>query len=159
MMRKRDRDVVLLLFALALMPASAPATGAAIYKCFDNRLGLVYTDLPCKDGEKLEIRAGEADPDAVARLDRIRDQLDQSAAQRISDERRAAAQRAYADQLRQEAEERTPPAYAGAYEPYFDYGYVAYPPFAERHPPREKPRKADRARGSAPSPPYIVPRP
>src|SRR5437016_7592482 len=74
----------------SIVVAVAPATAAdtAIYKCFDNHLGLVYTDLPCKDGEKLDIRAGDADPAAVARLERMRDQLDQSAARRIVDDRR-----------------------------------------------------------------------
>jgi hypothetical protein len=158
MLRTRDRFGTALLFTLLLVPATASAA-STIYKCLDSHLGVVYTDLPCKDGEKLDIRAGDADPDAVARLDRIRDQLDQSAAQRIADERRAAAQRAYADELRREAEDRSPPLYASAYEPYLDYGYVAYPPFAERRLPREKPRKVERARGFAPSPPYIVPRP
>lgn len=159
MIRRKIRPATVFAFALLLTSAAGPAMGTAIYKCLDSRLGVMYTDLPCKDGERLDIRAGEADPNAVARLDRIRDQLDQSAAQRIADERRAAAQRAYADQLRQEAEDRSPPLYADAYAPYLDYGYIAYPPFAPRHPPRERPRKPERARGFAPSPPYIVPRP
>src|SRR5882762_4356791 len=106
---------------LAVAPASASDT--AIYKCLDNHLGLVYTDLPCKDGEKLDIRAGDSDPAAVARLERVRDQLDQSAAQRIVDERRAAERSALANRLRREAEEeRSPAETIAAYAP-FDYGY------------------------------------
>src|SRR6266542_2898596 len=77
--------------SLVVAVASATAADTAIYKCFDNHLGLVYTDLPCKDGEKLDIRAGDADPAAVARLERVRDQFDQSAARRIVDDRRAAS--------------------------------------------------------------------
>jgi hypothetical protein len=49
----------------------------------------VYTDVPCKDGERLDVRAGDADPAAIARLDREREALDRSVAQRIADERRA----------------------------------------------------------------------
>jgi hypothetical protein len=67
-----------------------------IYKCFDRKFDVVYTDVPCKDGAVMDIRAGDADPAAVARLDRARDALDQSAAQRISDMRWAPSQPAYA---------------------------------------------------------------
>jgi hypothetical protein len=150
------RTAAALVFALA---AAAHATGSAIYKCLDNHLGLVYTDIPCKDGEKLDIRAGDADPAAVVRLERIRDQLDQSAAQRISDERRAAAQFAYAQQLRRETEERSAAQqYVSAYDGYFGYGYGAYSPFDGRRLPRERVNKHEHARGFAPNPPYLVPR-
>jgi len=142
---------------LAVAPASAANT--AIYKCLDNRLGLVYTDLPCKDGEKLDIRAGDADPAAVARLDRARDQLDQSAAQRIVDERRAAERTALADRLRRDAaEERSTPE-SMAYLP-FDYGY-GYAPFlavTRTHPPRARAHKFREPLSFAPQPPYFIPR-
>ena len=144
---------------MALAAASAHAANAPIYKCLDNHLGLVYTDLPCKDGEKLDIRAGDADPAAVARLERLRDQLDQSAAQRISDERRAADQRALAVRLHRDAEEdRNPQQVEAAYAPY-DYGYAAYPPFVRPHAQRLRPHKLSKKIRGAPSPPYVVPRP
>jgi hypothetical protein len=143
-----------------VVPGAASATNAAIYKCLDNHLGLVYTDVPCKDGEKLDIRLGDVDVAAVAKLERLRDQLDQSAALRISDERRAAAQFAYAQQLRREAEDRNaPPEYVSAYDGYFGYGYAGYSPFDGRRLPRERLHKHERARGFAPNPPYIVPKP
>src|SRR6266704_1899911 len=110
---------------LAVAPASA--ADMAIYKCLDNHLGLVYTDLPCKDGEKLDIRAGDADPAAVARLERLRDQLDQSTAQRIVDERRVAERNALASRMRREAEEERSVAEAVAVYPPFDYGYTYLP--------------------------------
>ena len=117
--------------ALALAVVPAWAANAPIYKCLDSHLGLVYTDLPCKDGEQLDIRAGDADPAAVARLDRSLDQLDQSAAQRMQDDRRAAA----ATWLpRGPEDDASPPA-----EPYsygngygYGYGFMPYPPFV-RH--------------------------
>ena len=144
---------------LAVAPASAADT--AIYRCLDNHLGLVYTDLPCKDGEKLDIRAGDADPAAVARLERLRDQLDQSTAQRIVDDRQAAERSALANRLRREAEEeRSVAEPAAAYAP-FDYGY-AYVPFlpdARTHPPRARAHKSFEPRRFAPRPPYFVPRP
>jgi len=78
-----------LLVAFALAAGNAGATALPIYKCTDRTLGIVYTDVPCKDGEKLDVRAGNADPAAIARLDREREAWDRSAAQRIADDRRA----------------------------------------------------------------------
>jgi hypothetical protein len=150
---------------MAVAPASAANT--AIYKCLDNHLGLVYTDLPCKDGEKLDIRAGDADPAAVARLERVRDQLDQSAAQRIVDERRAAERTALANRLRREAEEEHNTAETMAtYAPFdygygygYGYGYVPFLPVTRAHPLRARSHKLPEPRRFAPNPPYFVPRP
>jgi hypothetical protein len=144
---------------LAVAPASASNT--AIYKCLDNHLGLVYTDLPCKDGEKLDIRAGDADPVAVARLERVRDRLDQSAAQRIVDERRAAERSALANRLRREADEESSAAETmAAYAPFdYGYGYVPFLPVTRMHPPRARAHKLLEPRRFAPQPPYFVPRP
>ena len=89
--RGASQAIVALCVAL-LVPAGASAA-TPIYKCLDRNLGLVYTDEPCKDGERMNIRAGDADPAAVARLERARDAIDQSVAQRITDQRRAADQR------------------------------------------------------------------
>jgi hypothetical protein len=116
---------------IGLACGSAAAATSTIYKCFDRHLALVYTDIPCKDGEQLDVRPGDADPAAVARLERERDALAQSSARRISDMQRAEGQRSYAataDYL---------PAYgAGSYAeapdyydyaPYgYGYGYGAY---------------------------------
>ena len=76
-----------------LAPNNGSAATTPIYKCFDKNLGLLYTDEPCRDGELMNIRAGDADPAAVARLERARDALDLAASQRIADERRAAMER------------------------------------------------------------------
>jgi hypothetical protein len=108
-----------LLIGLACGSASA---ATAVYKCLDRNLGLVYTDISCKGGELMDIRAGDADPAAVARLERERDALDRSSAQRISDMRHAELQR---QQL------ATAPGYAPDYDTagyddatgYFPYGY------------------------------------
>jgi len=157
------RAAVCVLTAAGSLVAVAPANAAdtAIYKCFDNHLGLVYTDLPCKDGEKLDIRAGDADPAAVARLERVRDQLDMSAAQRIVDDRRAAERSALANRLRREAEEeRSVAEPVAAYAPFdYGYGYVPFLPVARTHPLRAKAHKSFEPRRFAPRPPYFVPRP
>jgi hypothetical protein len=76
---------------------SAWAGTTKVFKCFDRNLAIIYTDEPCK-GEEMTIRAGEADPAAVAELQRERDALARSAAQRIADNRRAALVRDYSPQ-------------------------------------------------------------
>jgi len=78
--------------ALALSGLAGPVGAAAlpIYKCMDKSAGIVYTDIPCKDGERMnDLRAGNADPAAIARLDREREAWDRSTAQRLAEERRA----------------------------------------------------------------------
>jgi hypothetical protein len=142
----------LVVAALAIAPAWG--ANAPIYKCFDSHLSLVYTDIPCKDGEQLDIRAGDADPAAVARLERTRDQLDQSAAQRMLDERRAAERHAALPV----ASQQYPSEAQNEYEP-LDYGYWTYPA-AVRPPHRHlRPRPLHQGQGVAPRPPYVVPRP
>ena len=115
---------------MALAVAPAWAANAPIYKCFDNHLGLVYTDVPCKDGEQLDIRAGDADPKAVARLDRALDQLDQSAAQRMLDDRHAADTRTAAAWLPPEGDMAPEgPSAPFAYGYGYGNGYFPYPLF------------------------------
>jgi hypothetical protein len=143
---------------IAMTAGMAWAGTTVVYRCLDSHLGVVYTDLPCKDGEAVDIRAGEADAAAVAGLERLRDMLDQSAAQRISDERRLAGQKELAaqsaraiDQARNEDENML------AYAP---YGFVSagYLP-ARPHSPRHRPMRPAPSLGAAPNPPYVVPRP
>lgn len=76
---------------IVVLTVFTAASGAAtpIYKCLDRNLGVLYTDLPCKDGERLDLRPGEADPAAVAVLERERDALGQEGLQRAADQRRA----------------------------------------------------------------------
>jgi hypothetical protein len=116
---------------IALACGSAAAATAPIYKCLDRNLGLVYTDVPCKDGERMDLRAGDADPVAVARLERERDALDRSAAQRIADERHAALQRIYSPPDYAPYYDAAPYAEAAEYFPYW-YGVLAYAPVARQ---------------------------
>ena len=133
-----------------LLLASTP-----IYKCLDANLGFLYTDEPCKDGEELNIRAGNADPAAVARLERTRDALDQSAARRIAEVQRAQnAMPRYAFQDEQGAYDYQ--AYdlnAYDYPPYGYGGMWWLPRAAHVHMPRNRGPKALEHRRVAPMAP------
>jgi hypothetical protein len=141
---------------LLVLTASSWAATTPIYKCLDKNLGLLYTDESCKEGEQLDIRAGDADPAALARLERQRDALDQSASQRIADLRRAATAGEGASRLRYEPlDERGSYDYAPAYVS--DYGIVTRR--IVHHHRAMRPRALDlRMRQLAPPPPYFVPR-
>lgn len=142
-------------FCLVALSASGWAATTPIYKCLDRNLGLLYTDEPCRDGEQLDIRAGEADPVAVARLERQRDALDQSASQRISDLRAAELEGKSASRSGYEpVDGRGLDDYGAAYAS--DYGIVSRL-FMHRH--SIQPRKSKpRTRHFAPRPPFDVPR-
>jgi hypothetical protein len=146
--------------ALVLAIGAADAATASIYKCLGANLVVIYTDQPCKGGEQLDIRAGDADPAAVAQLQRARDQLDWSAAVRIAEERRAAAQRDLAALARRERDEDRSAEYDPDDAP-SPYALLWYPAFGSMHPPhpqRAHPPRTAAPRSFAPNPPYIVPR-
>jgi len=82
------RRFPVLIWIALVTPLSGLAATAPIYKCVDANLRVLYTDEPCKGGQQLNIRPGDADPAAVARLQLERDALRQSTAQRIADQRR-----------------------------------------------------------------------
>lgn len=139
---------------LVVLTAGSWAATTPIYKCLDKNLGLLYTDEPCKEGEQLNIRPGDADPAAVARLERQRDALDQSASQRIADLRRPAAKEEGASRLRYDPlDER------GSYDygpPYVsDFGIASH---RFMHHRATGPRKPDRRMRHVAAPPYFVPR-
>ena len=142
----------------SLLAAATFAANTTVYRCLNAHLDVVYTDVPCNEGAPLEIRAGDADPAALARLDRIRDALDQAAVQRIDEERRLAAQNFVPVPVARD----TAPDDTSGYDSYYTYPVGGY-----GYAPQQRPRDRDRARlqrrfasrGSAPPPPYIVPRP
>ena len=148
--------IACLALCLILFTCGSWAATTPIYKCFDKNLSVVYTDEPCRDGERLDVRAGDADPAAVAWLERQRDALDQSAAQRIADLRRIPAVEQLAPPL-----QYAPVDQFGPYEyaPYFaDYGFWSYP-FVGRPPMRFRKPALHHMRHFAPPPPHVVPRP
>jgi hypothetical protein len=143
--------------ALAGAGVGAQAGTSTIYKCFDRSLGVLYTDQPCK-GEQLDIRAGDPDPNAVAALERERDALSRSMAQRIADQRRAAldAERAVEWVYPAPADRNV---YA-ANDVYYPAGF-GYMPNGAARPPRQADRRNDARRDRAsyvPNPPRGLPR-
>lgn len=133
-MRKYGKTGFLLLACCVVGIASGPTRAAAttVYKCFDKSLGVLYTDEPCK-GEQMNIRAGEADPIAVAELQREREALSRSAAQRITDNRRAALEREIAAQRAYAPVDVVPNSNADAYYP-AGYGFIPYSAAKHSHP-------------------------
>jgi Domain of unknown function (DUF4124) len=66
--------------------SSVAAANTPIYRCKDAHGGLLYTDTPCKGGERLNLKPGVADPAAILRLERAQAALDELAAERRADE-------------------------------------------------------------------------
>ena len=155
-MRKAGNFGLWLVASLLLLGASGSAWAAAtkVYKCFDRNLGVLYTDEPCK-GEEMTIRAGEADPAAVAELQRERDALSRSAAQRIADNRRAGLSRDYAPQWGYPPEAM--PANGNAEVYYPAYGGVPYAAARRQRPGMNGARPPERER-FVPNPPRGLPR-
>jgi hypothetical protein len=140
---------------LGLAAPSALATTTTIYKCLDRHLSVVYTDSPCKEGERMDIDAGDANPVAVSKLEHFRDMLDRAAAERIADERHAALERDLAAMTRrQPEEERGASDYAAPLASY-DPVYSLYPTLRQRS---MRPRMVRHAglRRFTPNPPYHV---
>jgi hypothetical protein len=144
-----------LALCLVVLGESSSAATTPIYKCLDRNLAVVYTDLHCKDGERLDIRPGDADPAAVGRLERERDELDQSAFQRAAEQRRTmvGGEDTSLSGYQPEEEAATPDdgsAYASG------YGLMSFP---RHHPMRHRKPKLQHPLSFAPRPPYAVPRP
>jgi hypothetical protein len=163
---RRSKSAAAMIAAGMFIVASGPADAASapIYKCLGNDLGLIYTDQPCKGGERLELHAGDADPSAVARLQSTRDQLDRSAAARIIEERRATVQRDIAALMRREREmdqDRSAAYASDTTGASYDDSLVWYPAFVPmhpRHPSRPHRPRTAAPRSFAPAPPFVVPR-
>jgi hypothetical protein len=159
----RSKPALAVIAAGALLVAAgvADAASTSIYKCSGDSLGFTYTDQPCTGGERLDIRPGEADPEAVARLQVARDQLARSAAARVAEQRRAAALSDLAAPTWSQGSEGPGASYdyGTALSPY-DYALPWYPVFAPMHrsPRHPHPARPVPRRTFAPNPPYIVPR-
>lgn len=156
--RPRDTRGACLALGLVVLLSGGTSWAATtpIYKCLDRNLGLLYTDVPCKDGEQIDVRAGDADPAAVARLDRERDALDQSFAQRIADERRQPVPVAIAAGMGYESTDDGG-SYDGGPAYVTGLGFVSQPflhqPMRPRHPKSSHPDQH-----FAPHPPLATPR-
>lgn len=147
----------LLAVSLSFHPAHAATT--TVYRCLDAHLNVVYTDVKCKEGESFDVQTAEADPAALARLDRQREALDRSADERLKAERLAAAQRFVPMPIASESGPDDGLGYGG----YYTYPVAGYGPPFQDHPLRPRvdhrmDRHGHHRHGGAPPPPYIVPR-
>jgi hypothetical protein len=137
--------------ALLCLACGSGMAATPIYKCVGPDMRVLYTDVPCSNGERLDIRAGDADPDAVSKVERERDALARSATQRIEDERRASTTRQVAAES---VDSRSRNVSADDSPGYYPYGWGWAPSHRDKRPrfadapPPERPR--DR--------PYIVPK-
>lgn len=147
-----------LLLAALLALACGTAVGATIYKCFDQSLGVLYTDQPCR-GEALDIQAGAPDPAAVAELAREREALSRSMAQRITDNRRTANERDFAYYGGPVPDVATPAAYVDVGYPGY-YGFGVAPYATDKGPRRDGKAAAERRERArtVPNPPPGLPR-
>jgi hypothetical protein len=150
----RSAGARLLALCCVAFAAGGWAATTPIYKCLDKNLALVYTDEPCKDGERLDIRPGEADAAAVARLERLRDALDQSVHQHAADQWRAVMVDEAAGQARYEQDDEAR-WYDDGTACVADYGIVSYTA-VHRDPMRHRKTKAPPMRHIAPRPPSLV---
>ena len=151
--------------ALAWMAVGA-AVAQTIYRCDDGHGGVLYADAPCKDGAKVDVLPGKADPAAIERLTREQQAFDERQAVRD------AKSRAEVDAAREERRvwvrrplESDPQATYGGYPGYAWGGYWPWPPVPPRppHPPRPEPTSTSsyvpsRPVLGMPSPPPAAPR-
>ena len=97
----------LVLLAAALLPVEA-VRSQSIYRCDDGRGGVLYTDAPCKQGTAVDVAAGKASPEAIARLEREQQAFQQRQMARDAkaerDDRAARSEREAERKRRQEAE-------------------------------------------------------
>jgi hypothetical protein len=133
-MPRKPRSLgVALLLAAAAFAAPAWTAAQAIYRCDDGKGGVVYTDVPCRGGAKVDVAPGRADPAAIARLERERKAFDERHAAR---EARLQAE-AQAAREAQRAKAVEPQAATDAYPPYPPWawgGSSAWPPRPPRPP-------------------------
>lgn len=102
------------LACLCLAASPAPAAVTTVYKCFDAKLNVVYTDQPCR-GEQLDIELGSVDHARIAELAREREAVSRAIAHRIAEGNRTQVARDYG-----------PPVYVGP-PPNYDGNEIYYP--------------------------------
>ena len=156
-MRRRS---IALAFACVVLGGSAAAQ--TIYRCDDGSGGVLYADAPCKDGAKVDLLPGKADPAAIERLKRdqkafderqaARDAKAQAEAQAIRDARQARAERS-----------GEAPAESIGYPGYAWGGYWPWPPVPPVPPRPPRPERAPsyvpaKAALGLPFPPPVAPR-
>jgi hypothetical protein len=144
-------------FAVVLS-AVANAAEVPTYKCVESTGSVLYTDMPCKGGQLLDIRAGASDPAAVQRLEQAQAAFDRYAAQRATDAQIESARREELSLLREEEAARMA---ADAATTYTDNNYAlawgSFPAFV-RHPfHRHRPARMPMSARVIHKPPMAVP--
>ena len=148
-----------LVFWWLLAVSVAHAQPVPLYKCVEPSGRVLYTDSPCVNGKRLEIQAGAANPEAIARLER-----EQALADMRYAERRAAQQREAeldAQSQRRIREHEAVALAAGAQAEaagqapgyYWGYGWPGYlgaDPYRTPHPRRDGPPRMQRSGKSIP---------
>jgi len=119
--RELSARTTLLLAAAALLLAAAGARAAdtTVYRCPDGKGRVLYTDVPCRNAEVVDLRPGEAAPGAAQRLAAAQAELDAGMQAFRAAEAAAAAQRA-ATAFVPMSPYAAPPV---ADTPYEDFGY------------------------------------
>jgi hypothetical protein len=132
--------------AVVVVIEPVAAADTPIYKCKEANGHILYTDEPCDGGNRLDIHAGAADPTALQRLERAREALDRSTAERAAAARREAARQEETDRLRREAEAAQAKRAAESAAGYSDYdcasGWGCYLSYPRRELPRRLPPDA-----------------
>jgi hypothetical protein len=119
--------------------AFARTADAEVYKCTEAGGKVLYADVPCRGGSVVDVRAGSADPAAIARLERQGAEFDRNMiARRAADEASAIQREALNAQLRQaEAAQRASEAAADMQTQYYGPAYFVAPrvkpPRSHRH--------------------------
>ena len=126
--------------------SSAPT----VYRCRGADGAIEYRDYPCKGGAVVDMKPGEADPAAIARLQRAQAEFDRALARRrmLEDAGRRAEEAARAREVAPPY--LVPDAYFPdeTYLPAYDY-YAPSPPArdnAGRRPPKERERTSKERR-------------
>ena len=105
--------------ALVLAPDAVLAADTTVYRCPDGNGRVLYTDVPCRNAEVVDLRPGEAAPGAAQRLAAAQAELDAGMQAYRAAEAAAAAQRASAAFVPMSPYAALPVADA----PYEDFGY------------------------------------
>ena len=126
------------------------AGASKVYRCHGADGAIEYRDYPCKGGAVVDMKPGEADPAAIARLQRAQAEFDRALARRrmLEDADRRTEEAARAREV--------PPPYLlpdayfpdETYFPAYDY-YAPFPPTrdkADRRPPKERDRMSKERR-------------
>ena len=138
------------LASFGVMAHGQDAGGSTVYRCHGADGAIEYRDYPCKGGAVVDMKPGEADPAAIARLQRAQAEFDRALARRrmLEDADRRAEDAARAREV--------PPPYLlpdayfpdETYFPAYDY-YAPFPPTrdkADRRPPKERDRMSKERR-------------